>query len=221
MATDALSLNDVHAYYGDSHVLQGVSLAVPQGKILGLLGRNGVGKTTCISTIAGMVRARGGSSCGRRRIDALGASDPAPAWVWCRKDAHLRVLTVEENLRRAPGTRWTSTRSSTSFPGCANAAAAGRQAVRRRAADAGDRPGADGQPEVLLMDEPFEGLAPLIVAEVGRTIAGLRDEGMSILLVEQNVRLALELADHITILSAGRWRVQRRCGRGAVAARTD
>jgi branched-chain amino acid transport system ATP-binding protein len=211
LASDALTLHDVHAYYGDSHVLQGVSFAVPRGRILGLLGRNGVGKTTCISTVVGMVRARGGSILlGDRRIEALAAETVARAGIGLVPQGRrvFPSLTVQENLsvaRRGANPRWTVQTVFELFPGLRE----------RRRQLAGWLSGGEqqmlaigralmGNPTVLLMDEPSEGLAPLIVAEVARAIAGLRSEGMSILLVEQNVRLALELADRITILSAGR-----------------
>ena len=211
MATDALRLNDVHAFYGDSHVLQGVSLVVQQGQILGLLGRNGVGKTTCISTVVGMVRARGGTILmGDRRIDAMGSEAISRAGIGLVPQGRrvFPSLTVQENLsvaRRGAKPRWTIQTVFELFP---------RLRERRRQL-AGWLSGGEqqmlaigralmGNPVILLMDEPSEGLAPLIVSEVARTIAGLRNEGMSILLVEQNVRLAMELADHITILSAGR-----------------
>jgi len=209
--TDALRLEEVHAFYGDSHVLQGVSLTVPKGQVLGLLGRNGVGKTTCISTVVGMVRARGGSILlGDRRIDGLGSEAISRAGIGLVPQGRrvFPSLTVQENLsvaRRGAKPRWTIQTVFELFP---------RLRERRRQM-AGWLSGGEqqmlaigralmGNPDVLLMDEPSEGLAPLIVAEVGRTIERLRAEGMSILLVEQNVRLALALADHVTILSAGR-----------------
>jgi branched-chain amino acid transport system ATP-binding protein len=211
LATDALRLEDVHAYYGDSHVLQGVSLCVPQGQVLALLGRNGVGKTTCIGTVVGMVPARGGAILlGERRIEALGSEIISRAGIGLVPQGRrvFPSLTVQENLtvaRRGIKPRWTLQTVFDLFP---------RLHERRRQL-AGWLSGGEqqmlaigralmGNPTVLLMDEPSEGLAPLIVAEVGRTIAQLRDEGMSILLVEQNVRLAMELADQIVILSAGR-----------------
>jgi branched-chain amino acid transport system ATP-binding protein len=101
LATDALRLEDVHAFYGDSHVLQGVSLAVPEGGVLGLLGRNGVGKTTCISTVMGLVRARGGSIVLRgRRIEALGSEAILRAGIGLVPQGRriFPTLTVAENL---------------------------------------------------------------------------------------------------------------------------
>ena len=201
----------MHAFYGDSHVLQGVSLTVPQGQVLALLGRNGVGKTTCISTVVGMVRARGGSILlGDRRIEGLGSEAISRAGIGLVPQGRrvFPSLTVQENLsvaHRGAKPRWTIQTVFELFP---------RLRERRRQM-AGWLSGGEqqmlaigralmGNPDVLLMDEPSEGLAPLIVAEVGRTIERLRAEGMSILLVEQNVRLALALADHVTILSAGR-----------------
>ena len=215
MATDALDIAGVDAFYGDSHVLHGVSFALQPGRLLGLLGRNGAGKTTCMATIMGFLKPRRGS------ISLYGepVAGLAPD-VIARKGICLvpqgrrmfRTLTVRENLmvaaqarRNGGGTGWSIDRVFQLFP----------RLAERHGQVAGSLSGGEqqmlaigralmGNPRVLLMDEPSEGLAPLIVAEVGRTIAKLKTQGQSIVLVEQNVRMALELADETAILNTGR-----------------
>jgi branched-chain amino acid transport system ATP-binding protein len=205
----ALSLSGVDSLYGDSHVLHGVSFDLRPEKVLALLGRNGAGKTTCMSTIIGWVRPRGGEI----RLFGEPIARLSPEAI-ARKGVGLvpqgrRVfpkLTVEENLIVAarPG-KWTRTAVFELFP----------RLRERKHQYAGSLSGGEqqmlaiaralmGNPRVLLMDEPSEGLAPIIVAEVGRTIARLKAEGQSIVLVEQNVKLALELADEVAILNTGR-----------------
>jgi branched-chain amino acid transport system ATP-binding protein len=218
-ATDALAISGVDAYYGDSHVLHGVSFALQPGRLLGLLGRNGAGKTTCMSTIMGFLRPR------RGEINLYGepVAGLAPD-VIARKGICLvpqgrrmfRTLTVRENLMVAAQPRknvtkngatsaWSLDRVFQLFP----------RLAERHAQVAGSLSGGEqqmlaigralmGNPRVLLMDEPSEGLAPQLVAEVGRTIAQLRAEGQSIVLVEQNIKLTLDLADDIVIINTGR-----------------
>jgi len=221
LATEALLLSGVDALYGDSHVLHGVSFDLKPGKILALLGRNGAGKTTCMNTIIGWLRPRGGDI--RLFGEPIGRLSPEAI---ARKGVGLvpqgrRVfpkLTVKENLDVAFQKRdsvWTIDRVFELFP----------RLGERREQYAGSLSGGEqqmlaigralmGNPRVLLMDEPSEGLAPIIVAEVGRAIARLKAEGQSILLVEQNVKLALELADEVAILNTGR--IVTVCAPGAV-----
>jgi len=212
---DALAITGVDAFYGDSHVLHGVSLALRPGRLLGLLGRNGAGKTTCMSTIMGFLKPRRGA------ISLYGepVAGLAPD-VIARKGICLvpqgrrmfRSLTVRENLmvasqrhRHGGSSAWSLDRVFETFP----------RLGERHAQVAGSLSGGEqqmlaigralmGNPRVLLMDEPSEGLAPQIVAEVGRTIARLKSEGHSIILVEQNIKLTLELADDIVIINTGR-----------------
>ena len=214
MATDALDISGVDAYYGDSHVLHGVSFALQPGRLLGLLGRNGAGKTTCMSTIMGFLRPRRGTiSLYGEQVGGL------PPDVIARKGIGLvpqgrrmfRSLSVRENLsvaaRAAKGSGaagWTIDRVFQLFP----------RLKERHAQFAGSLSGGEqqmlaigralmGNPRVLLMDEPSEGRAPQLVAEVGRTIAQLKAEGQSILLVEQNIKLTLDLADDVVIINTG------------------
>jgi branched-chain amino acid transport system ATP-binding protein len=213
--TAALAVDGIDAYYGDSHVLHGVSFALAPGRLLGLLGRNGAGKTTCMSTIMGFLKPRRGA------IGLYGepVAGLAPD-VIARKGICLvpqgrrmfRSLTVRENLMvaaRARGTDncagWSLGRVFDLFP----------RLRERHAQLAGLLSGGEqqmlaigralmGNPRVLLMDEPSEGLAPQLVAEVGRTISQLKAEGQSIVLVEQNIKLTLDLADDIVIINTGR-----------------
>ena len=215
MAAEALVLSEVDAFYGDSHVLQKVSLRLGEGRLLGLLGRNGAGKTTCMNVTVGLLPPRGGA------VTLFGepVAGRSPELIAMRGVALVpqgrrifRSLSVRENLTvaaRKPvaGARhpWTLEAVFASFP---------RLAERQRQA-AGYLSGGEQQmlaiaralmsnPRVLLMDEPSEGLAPQIVAEVMATVRKLKEQGLSILLVEQNAKLVFDLADDIIILNSGR-----------------
>jgi branched-chain amino acid transport system ATP-binding protein len=236
-----LEIADLHTYYGESHVLQGVSLAVGPGEVVTILGRNGMGKTTLIRSIIGFTPPRRGT------VRFKGADITRwPPFRTVKRGMGLvpqgrRVfpsLTVQENLevarRNAPRTgpasapplpsqpdrtwirpptaepapappiQWTLERVYELFPRLserarnrANKLSGGEQqmlAIGRALMT---------NPDLLLMDEPTEGLAPLLVREVGRAIGELKREGLSILLVEQNLPLALSVADRVHILSRG------------------
>ena len=214
MAPDALSLTNVHTFYGDSHILHGISFSLRPGGVLALLGRNGAGKTTCISTIIGFLRPRDGDirlfgepigGLSPERISRLGIG------LVPQGRRIFPSLTVRETLivaRQREGTAgkpWSVERIYDMFP----------RLRERHAQFAGTLSGGEqqmlaigralmGNPRVLLLDEPSEGLAPLIVAEVGRIIRHLKEEGQSIVLVEQNRQLALDVADQAVILNTGR-----------------
>jgi branched-chain amino acid transport system ATP-binding protein len=204
----------VHAFYGDSHILHGVSFSLRAGGVLALLGRNGAGKTTCISAIIGFLTPRGGEI----RLFGESIEGLSPERI-----SHLGVglvpqgrrifpsLSVRENLivaqqrESTTETPWNVERIYALFP----------RLRERHAQYAGTLSGGEqqmlaigralmGNPRVLLLDEPSEGLAPLIVAEVGRTIKRLKEDGQSIVLVEQNIQLALDVADQAVILNTGR-----------------
>ncbi len=214
MASEALRLEGVDSFYGDSHVLQGVSFSLESGKLLALLGRNGAGKTTCISSIIGLVPPRWGKiTLFGEEISGLQPENISRKGIGLVPQGRriFPSLNVRENLivarqrERGAAKPWTLERVFDMFP----------RLSERQNQMAGSLSGGEqqmlaigralmGNPRVLLMDEPSEGLAPLIVAEVGRTIARLRDEGQSILLVEQNSKLALDLADTVVILTTGR-----------------
>jgi branched-chain amino acid transport system ATP-binding protein len=215
LATDALAVDGIDAFYGDSHVLHGVSFSLQGGRLLGLLGRNGAGKTTCMSTIMGFLKPRRGAISLYGEAVAGLAPD-----VIARKGICLvpqgrrmfRTLTVRENLmvaaqrrRNGAAAGWSLERVFSLFP----------RLAERHVQVAGSLSGGEqqmlaigralmGNPRVLLMDEPSEGLAPQLVAEVGRTIAQLKAEGQSIVLVEQNIKLTLDLADDVVIINTGR-----------------
>ena len=214
-ATAALAVRGVNALYGDSHVLHEVSFSVKPGRVLALLGRNGAGKTTCISTIIGFLPPRDGDI--RLQGEPIAGLSPE---IIARRGVGLvpqgrRVfasLSVYENLivaQRKPldavAKAWTLEDVFATFP---------RLGERQQQA-AGSLSGGEQQmlaigralvsnPSVLLLDEPSEGLAPLIVHEVGETLLKLKAQGFSILLVEQNTTLALRVADDVVILNTGR-----------------
>ena len=214
MASEALVLTDIDAYYGDSHVLHRVSLCLGQGRLLGLLGRNGAGKSTCMSVAMGWVPPRRGqvsvygAAVAGRSPEAIAAQGVALVPQGRRV---FRSLTVRENLmvafrksRDGSTAPWTLERVCETFP----------RLAERRDQYAGHLSGGEQQmlaigralmsnPRVLLMDEPSEGLAPQIVAEVMATIRQLKQHGLSIVLVEQSAKLVLDVADDIVILNSG------------------
>ncbi len=209
-ARSVLEVRDVHTYYGESHVLHGVSLTVAPGQVVTILGRNGMGKTTLIRSVIGFTPARRGSIHFKGRDVTRWPSFRMVALGMGLVPQGRRVfpsLSVRENLEvaaRGNGGGWTLERVYGLFPRLkeravnrANKLSGGEQqmlAIGRALMS---------NPELLLMDEPTEGLAPLLVREVGATIARLKGEGLSILLVEQNLPMALSVADHVHVLSRG------------------
>jgi branched-chain amino acid transport system ATP-binding protein len=206
-----LKISDIHTYYGDSHILQGISLSMESGQVVGILGRNGMGKTTLIRSIIGFTPPRRGRVLFKERDVTGWPSNRVVSLGLGLVPQGRRVfpsLTVDENLavaakrNRGP---WTSARVMELFP----------RLRERRENRAGKLSGGEQQmlaiaralmtnPELLLMDEPTEGLAPLLVREVGGVIENLKAQGLSILLVEQNLPLALRVSDQVHVLSRGR-----------------
>jgi branched-chain amino acid transport system ATP-binding protein len=206
----ALQAEAIHAFYGKSHILHGVSLEVREGEIVALLGRNGAGKTTTLRSLIGLNRARPGkvvvfgadvTGFPPYRIAAMGVGYvPEGRRIFSN-------LTVAENLMvpvERPGP-WTVARVYESFP----------RLAERRANKGGQLSGGEQEmlsiaralllnPRLLMLDEPSQGLAPLIVEEVLKIIGAARREGLSVLLVEQNVRAAVEIADRAYVLDDGR-----------------
>ena len=204
-----LRVEDIHTYYGDAYVLQGLSLELGEGQIVGLLGRNGVGKTTLVNSIVGFNRPR------RGRIVFKGADvTKLNSFETVRNGMGLvpqgrRVfasLTVEENLRVADtGGKWTLARVYELFPRLEE-----RRRQRAKTLSGGEQQmlaiarGLMTDPDCLIMDEPSEGLAPIIIQAVWQAVSKLKQQGLSILLVEQNAALALQLVDHVHVMSKGR-----------------
>ena len=215
MAPDALALTGIDAFYGDSHVLHDVSLRLPEGRLLGLLGRNGAGKSTSMHVTVGWLPPRRGS------VEVYGrpVTGRSPETIAAHGVALVpqgrrvfRSLTVRENLavaaRKPRGglpMLWTFDSIAGLFP----------RLRERQKQMAGSLSGGEQQmlaiaralmanPRVLLLDEPSEGLAPQLVAEVMATIRRLKEHGLSIVLVEQNPTLVFEVADDIVILNSGR-----------------
>ena len=206
-----LKVQDIHTYYGDSYILQGISLEVGPGQVLGILGRNAMGKTTLMRSIIGYTPPRQGNVIYQEQ-DLTGK----PPYEIVRKGISIvpqgrdifPSLSVKENLtvgfkERPDG--WTLDKIYELFP-----------PLKERARHPGNRlSGGEQQmlaigrslmtnPSLLLMDEPTEGLSPIYVQIVGQVILKLQQSGMSILLVEQNLRFAQKYTDFIHILSRGR-----------------
>ena len=204
-----LEIRDLHAVYGRSHVLHGVSLTAREGEVVSLLGRNGAGKSTTLKAVMGLVRVTGGTvTFDGEALTAL------PTHVISRRglgyvpeDRRIFAdLTVRENLMvgERAGSRWTLERLFALFPGLAPLAA-------RRG---GSLSGGEQQmltiartlvtdPRLLLLDEPSEGLAPVIVRRLGDAIAALKREGLTIVLSEQNLKFARRLADRAYVIDKG------------------
>jgi branched-chain amino acid transport system ATP-binding protein len=206
-----LSVVDVHTYYGDSHVLQGVTLQVEKG-VTAVLGRNGVGKTTLCRSIVGFTPAR----AGRILFNDIEITHVPPHRVWGmgitlvpQGRRIFSSLTVHENLaiaarRPSGGGDWNVEKVFALFPRLADRAhhrgnelSGGEQQILAIAR------ALVANPVLLVMDEPTEGLAPALVAEVAKLIRRLKDQDTSILLVEQNAAFAVKVADHAHVMSKG------------------
>jgi branched-chain amino acid transport system ATP-binding protein len=207
-----LKIIDIHAYYGDSYILQGIDLEVAKGTVTAILGRNGVGKTTLIRSIMGVTPVRRGQIL----FKGINIAKLPPYKI---SRMHMGLvpqgrqifpsLTVQENLniasRETGANQWDMEKIFSIFPGLrerihhkGNELSGGEQqmlAIGRALIS---------NPDFLLMDEPTEGLAPLLVAEIGDIILKLREEGLSILIVEQNLFFALKVSDQSHVLSKGR-----------------
>jgi branched-chain amino acid transport system ATP-binding protein len=205
-----LRVEGLHAFYGPSHILHGVNLDIPKARISAVLGRNGVGKTTTVRAIMGLVRLRAGRIwLAEQDIVDWPPHRIARAGVAYVPEGRLIFpnLTVIENIRvaeRVPARKWTLQRLFDLFPSLAarsrhngSQLSGGEQqmlAVARALAS---------DPKVMLLDEPSQGLAPLVVRELARVIGQLRDEGVTVLLVEQNLKFAEAIADQVCMLVKG------------------
>ena len=211
MAEPLLAVTDLEGWYGESHVLHGMSFDVGRGEVVTLLGRNGAGKTTTLKAVMGLLAARKGSvryagaetiAMAPRHIARLGIA------ICPEERGIFASLTVEENLMLPPRIAeggLTVERIHTLFPN-----------LKERRRSQGTRLSGGEQQmlamarilrtgaKLLLLDEPTEGLAPVIVQQIGRTIAALKQEGFTIVLVEQNFRFAASVADRHFVVEQGR-----------------
>jgi branched-chain amino acid transport system ATP-binding protein len=205
-----LTIAGLNTHYGASHILQGVDLEMPQGRISAVLGRNGVGKTTMVKTIMGLVA----PSSGRVAVAGTDITGWPPHRVSRQGVAYVPEgrlifpdLTVVENIKvgERPDTAWPLDRLLKLFPSLNE-----RQGNRGSQLSGGEQQmlaiarALVSDPKVMLLDEPSQGLAPLVVRELARIIKLLRDEGVTILLVEQNMKLAEAVADELHIMVKGR-----------------
>lgn len=209
-----LELENIHAYYGNSHILQGVSLVVPTGKCVALLGRNGAGKSTTIHTIAGLHKSQRGSIRFQKKpVESLTSYQISREGIGLVPQGRriFPSLTIRENLTMAArknlkgdNSEWDIEKVYKLFP-----------VLKEREKNMGTQLSGGQQqmlaigralmtnPQFLLMDEPSEGLAPVIIDQIGDIVAKLKESGLSILMVEQNISLACQAADEILIMNKG------------------
>lgn len=215
--TAALTVEDLNGWYADAHVVQGVSFELAEGKVTALLGRNGAGKSTILKALMGLLRKRSGAvQLGGRRIDRLPPHRVALSGLGYIPETRgiFPSLSVEENLTVAARSvsngaseAWTLPRVFELFP----------RLAERRQVGGGQLSGGEqqmlaiarallGNGRLLLIDEPTEGLAPAVVADIEAVLQDLKKSGITILLVEQNYPVALRLADDVLVLGKGRLR---------------
>jgi branched-chain amino acid transport system ATP-binding protein len=213
MTDVALEIKDLHAWYGESHILHGISLSVPKGQVLTLLGRNGAGRTTTLRAIMGLTGARRGS-IKVHGVETIGLPTHRIAHLgigYCPEERGIFAsLTAEENLRLPPSLSSGRAKPMSEeqiyamFPNLAE-----RRSSQGTRLSGGEqqmlavarilRTGAD----ILLLDEISEGLAPVIVQALARMIRTLKGQGFTIVMVEQNFRFAAPLADHFVVVEHG------------------
>jgi branched-chain amino acid transport system ATP-binding protein len=210
MAEAMLEIANLHAYYGKSHVLQGVNLTVGGGEIVSLLGRNGVGRSTMVKTVMGLVEGTGSVRFRGEEILGLEAYQVAHkgiGYVPENRDI-FPTLTVEQNLilgLKAKGAgRWSMDDMFRLFP----------RLAERRTTPGGLLSGGEqqmltlcrtlmGDPDLVMVDEPTEGLAPMLVEQVARYLQALRQRGISVLLVEQKLAIALDISERVYVMGHG------------------
>lgn len=215
MSDPLLAINDIHTYYGDSYVLQGISMQLGAGRIVAILGRNGMGKTTLIRSVAGLTPPRSGevlfkgqslNGCSPYMIAQRGiALVPQGRRVFSSLTVLENLALPTSRLARPQSGRWNLQTVLAEFP-----------QLQDRIENLGtELSGGEQQmlaigralmanPTLVLMDEPSEGLSPRLVLHVGEIMKRLRDYGLAVMLVEQNLSLALSVADDIYVLSSGR-----------------
>ncbi len=214
-----LELRGVNTYYGESHILHDVSLTVKKGEIVSLQGRNGVGKSTTMRTIMGLTPPRRGniifkgceiSKLKPFKIAQLGVGFvPEERWIFPSLTVHQNILVgIKEGKAAQPGeqngVKWTIERCYDTFPLLRK-----KQLTKGGKLSGGEQQMLTivrtlmGNPDLILIDEPTEGLAPLIVEEVADIISLINKEGLSVLLVEQKLAISLRLADRMYVMSKG------------------
>lgn len=209
--TVMLALHDVHAYYGKSHVLHGVSFSVGEGEIVALLGRNGSGRSTTVKAIMGLVHTEGSVDWRGRQLVGLKAFEIAHAGIGYVPENRdiFPTLTVHQNLmlgqkRGAEAPRWSFDDMYGLFP----------RLEERQHTEAGVLSGGEqqmltlcrtlmGDPDLIMIDEPTEGLAPKIIEQVAQYLRALKARGIGVLLVEQKLTIALEVADRCLVMGHG------------------
>jgi branched-chain amino acid transport system ATP-binding protein len=211
-STPLLAVSDLQAWYGESHILHGVSFEVHQGEVVTLLGRNGAGKTTTLKSIMGMVGRRSGAVRfeGREMIGAASNEIARAGIAFCPEERGIFAsLTVEENLLLPPQVRTGGLSLEQIFELFPN--------LKERLGSSQGTKLSGGEQQMLaiarilrtgarllLLDEPTEGLAPVIIQQIGKTIRTLKQQGFTILLVEQNFRFASTVADRYYVMEHGR-----------------
>ena len=206
-----LTVDNLHAYYGKSHVLHGVQLKVQPGEIVALLGRNGSGRSTTAKAIMGMVRAEGAVDWKGRRLLGRKPFEIARLGLGYVPESRdiFPKLTVRQNLLlgqkgSGKGSRWTLDAMYAMFP----------RLKEREHTEAGVLSGGEqqmltlcrtlmGDPELIIIDEPTEGLAPMIVEQVGQYLLKLREQGLAVLLIEQKLTIAMDISDRALVMGHG------------------
>ena len=207
-----LSVQEIHTYYGDSYVLQGMSVELNAGEALGILGRNGMGKTTLVNSIMGFVPPRGGKIIFKdKEITKTSSYEISDIGiVLCPQGRRIfQTLSLRENLivaaQKKGAARCYTDAIYQLFP----------RLGERKSQQAGSLSGGEQQmlavgralmtnPDCLILDEPSEGLAPLIIQDLGNAIRSLKEEGLSILLVEQNAPFAIKTVDRVNVIEKGK-----------------
>ena len=207
-----LSVQEIHTYYGDSYVLQGMSVELKAGEALGILGRNGMGKTTLVNSIMGFVPPRDGKIIFKdKEITKTSSYEISDIGIGlCPQGGRIfPTLSVRENLivaeQKKGASRWNTDAIYDLFP----------RLGERKLQQAGSLSGGEQQmlavgralmtnPDCLILDEPSEGLAPLIIQDLGNAIRSLKEEGLSILLVEQNAPFAIKTVDRVNVIEKGK-----------------
>lgn len=207
-----LSVQEIHTYYGDSYVLQGMSVELKAGEALGILGRNGMGKTTLVNSIMGFVPPRDGKILFKdKEITKTSSYEISDIGIGlCPQGRRIfPTLSVRENLivaeQKKGKARWNTDAIYELFP----------RLGERKSQQAGSLSGGEQQmlavgralmtnPDCLILDEPSEGLAPLIIQDLGNAIRSLKEEGLSIILVEQNAPFAIKTVDRVNVIEKGK-----------------